>query len=381
MTRANGNGTGAPTAASASDRPVLSVRDLRTEFDTDGGTLTAVDGVSFDVHAGETVCLVGESGCGKTVTCESVTGLSTPPGRITDGTVRFHGTDLVQCSDRELRGVRGDGIAHVFQNPQGALDPVYSVGAQITEAIHIHRDVSERAARDRAVDLLDRVGIPDPSARFDEYPHEFSGGMQQRVAIAVALAADPDLLVADEPTTALDVTIQASVLSLFRELQAEREMATLFVTHDLGVVAEVADRVVVMYGGKVMERGPVGEVLSDPAHPYTRALLECLPGRGAATTGIPGDVPDPADPPRGCRFHPRCPHAVDACRTGAQPPRFEVGETAADGHGPSTHDVSCVHYDGEDTRADELRRDPGETDPPGERVAGDGGTAGGERGE
>jgi peptide/nickel transport system ATP-binding protein len=379
MTR--GDRTGATAGGSTRDRPVLSVRDLRTEFDTDDGRLTAVDGVSFDVHAGETVCLVGESGCGKTVTCESITGLSVPLGRVTDGTVRFRGTDLVQCSDRDLREVRGAGIAHVFQNPQGALDPVYAVGEQITEAIHIHRDVSDRAARDRAADLLDRVGIPDPSARFDDYPHELSGGMQQRVAIAVALAADPDLLVADEPTTALDVTIQASVLSLFRELQAEREMATLFVTHDLGVVAEVADRVVVMYGGKVMERGPVGEVLSDPAHPYTRALLECLPGRAAAMTGIPGDVPDPADPPHGCRFHPRCPHAVEACRTGAQPPRFDVDETAADGREESTHDVSCVHYEGGKARANELRRDPGETDPPGEQVAGDGGTTGGERGE
>ena len=315
--------------------PILSVRDLRTHFETPGRTVRAVDGVSFEVHPGETVCLVGESGCGKTVTCESLTRLvDSPPARIVGGEVRYDGEDLTLASDRRLREVRGDGIAHVFQNPQGALDPVYAVGEQVVEAIRVHRDVPRREARDRAVDLLDRVGIPNAPQRADEYPHEFSGGMRQRVAIAVALAADPDVLVADEPTTALDVTIQASILRLLRELRTERRMAVVFVTHDLAVVSEIADRVVVMYAGKVMERGPVEAVLGDPAHPYTRALLECLPGRAAATEGIAGDVPDPADPPSGCRFHPRCPHAVEACTGGDQPELREAGDARA----------ACVFY-------------------------------------
>jgi peptide/nickel transport system ATP-binding protein len=314
--------------------PILSVRDLRTYFDAPETTLRAVAGVSFDVFPGETVALVGESGCGKTVTCESLTRIDSPPARIVGGEIRYDGEDLTRASDRRLREVRGDGIAHVFQNPQGALDPVYTVGEQIVEAVRAHGGVPRGEARDRAVDLLDRVGIPNASNRAGEYPHEFSGGMRQRAAIAVALAGDPDLLVADEPTTALDVTTQASVLGLFRDLQAERDMAVVFVTHDIGVVSEIADRVVVMYAGKVMERGPVETVLVDPAHPYTRALLDCLPGRAAATEGIGGEVPDPADPPSGCRFHPRCPHAIEVCTGGEQP---EL-------HGADDSRAACVFY-------------------------------------
>jgi peptide/nickel transport system ATP-binding protein len=223
----------------------------------------------------------------------------------------------------------------VFQNPQGALNPVYTVGAQIREAIQLHRDVSNAAARSRVVELLDRVGIPDAAARVDDYPHELSGGMKQRAVIAMALASDPDVLVADEPTTALDVTIQAQILRLLGDLQAELDTSIVFVTHDLGVVAEIADRVVVMYAGKVMERGDVFDVFGDPAHPYTQGMLDCLPGTGGAMDAIEGSLPDLTDPPAGCRFSPRCPHAVEDCRVGDQPPleRVDAG-----------HDVSCVYY-------------------------------------
>jgi peptide/nickel transport system ATP-binding protein len=318
--------------------PLLSIRDLHTVFHTDEGLVRAVDGVSFDVGRGETVCLVGESGSGKTVTGESVTRLlRTPPGEIAGGEIVFDGRDLTTLSDAALRELRGDRIAHVFQNPQSTLNPVYTVGWQIVEAIRIHEDVSRSAARDRAIDLLDRVGIPEATRRFGDYPHEFSGGMKQRVAIAMALSTNPDLLIADEPTTALDVTIQSQILDLLGDLQREFDMSVLLITHDLGVVAEVADRVVVMYAGKVMERGDVFDVFERPAHPYTRALLACLPGRGDDTSSIGGRLPSPIDPPDGCRFHPRCDHAVEACARGEQPQHATVG-------GDADHDVSCVHY-------------------------------------
>ena len=316
------------------DDPLLSVRNLRTHFRTDEGTVRAVDGVSFDVAAGETVCLVGESGCGKTVTAESITRLfRSPPGEIVSGSVVFDGTDLTDLDDEQLRDLRGARIAHVFQNPGDALNPVYTVGWQLREALALHRDVTGTEADDAAADLLDRVGIPDARTRLDDYPHELSGGMRQRVLIAMALAGRPDLLIADEPTTALDVTVQAGILDLLADLQAEFGMSVLFITHDLGVVAEIADRVVVMYAGRVMEQGDVREIFDRPAHPYTRALLDCLPSRGG-TRGIPGSTPDPAEFPAGCRFHPRCPHAVEACRTGERPPLHTVDgddERAADG--------------------------------------------------
>ncbi|SDZ81258.1 peptide/nickel transport system ATP-binding protein [Haloplanus vescus] len=318
--------------------PLLSIRDLRTVFHTDEGLVRAVDGVSFDVDRGETVCLVGESGSGKTVTGESITRLiRTPPGEIAGGEIVFDGRDLTTLSDAELRSLRGDRIAHVFQNPQGALNPVYTVGWQIVEAIRLHEDVDEPTARSRAIDLLDRVGIPEATRRFDDYPHEFSGGMKQRVSLAMALATSPDLLIADEPTTALDVTIQNQILDLLRELQDEFDMSILLITHDLGVVAEVADRVVVMYAGKVMERGGVFDVFERPSHPYTRALLECLPGRGEGAA-IGGTLPPATDPPDGCRFHPRCSYAVDACSEGEQPPACAADDDP-------DHVVSCVHYE------------------------------------
>ena len=318
---------------------LLSVSDLRVRFDTDRGVVQALGGVDFSVERGETLCLVGESGSGKTVACESLTRLVQTPSAELDGEIRFDGRDLLSLPDGELREIRGDRIAHVFQNPQGALDPVYTVGEQLVEAIRIHRNASASKARRRAIGLLDRVGIPDPAERIDEYPHEFSGGMKQRVVLATALAADPDVLVADEPTTALDVTTQAQILRLLRELQDERGMAVVFVTHDLGVVAQVADRVVVMYAGKVMERGDVETLFENPAHPYTRALLDCLPRGDREPRPIPGSFPDPTDPPSGCRFHARCEHAIADCRSGEQPPAAAV---AGDGHA-----AACLYYDDE----------------------------------
>ncbi|MFW6382481.1 MAG: ABC transporter ATP-binding protein [Haloferacaceae archaeon] len=335
------------------DDPLLSVRELRTRIDTDDGPLFAVDGVSFAVDRGETVCLVGESGSGKSVTCESLTGIvPQPPAAVVGGSVTFDGRDLTTLTDRELRTVRGRRIGHVFQNPSRALDPVYTVGKQVAEPIAIHEDVSRGHARDRAVDLLRRVGIPRPDQRVDDHPHEFSGGMRQRVAIAAALAADPDLLVADEPTTAVDVTVQARLLELFREL-ADGGTGLLLVTHDLRVAAAAADRVVVMYGGTVVERGPVETVFDDPAHPYTQALFDShgTDRRGGRTVSdrdadervARGNVP--AD---GCRFRTECPYAVEACAGGDQPPFREV-DAAAD-----RHVASCVHY-APDGDASEIR--------------------------
>ena len=318
-----------------SDDPLLAVEGLTTTFETDAGRLVAVDDVDLTVDAGETVCLVGESGSGKTVATESITGLIDAPGSTIDGVVRFRGRDLLGLSEPALRSVRGAEIAHVFQNPQEAMNHCYTVGWQIAEAIQVHESVSDTDARARAVELLDQVGIANASARADDYPHEFSGGQKQRVMIAMALAGDPDLLIVDEPTTALDVTVQAQILSLLASIQARLGMGILFVTHDLGVVAQIADRVVVLYAGKVMERGGVVDVFERPAHPYTRRLLECVPSIGGTGSGIPGTLPDLRDPPDGCRFAPRCEHAEPACRAGGQPPAHAVG---------TSQQASCVHY-------------------------------------
>ncbi|MFB6251178.1 MAG: ABC transporter ATP-binding protein [Halobellus sp.] len=328
------------------DAPLLDVTDLRTTFDTESGELVAVDGIDFTVERGETVCLVGESGSGKTVTVESLTGLiDQPPGRIT-GSVRFKGKELTDLPPAELRTHRGASIAHVFQNPQDALNHCYTVGWQLIEAIRVHEDVTKAEARARAIDLLSTVGIPDPAGRIDEYPHQFSGGEKQRVMIAMALVTEPDLLVADEPTTALDVTIQAGILQLLDDLKAEYGMGVLFVTHDLATVSEIADRMVVLYAGEVMERGTVLDVFQRPAHPYTRRLLACLPGWGDGPAGevetrggIAGSLPDPTDLPDGCRFAARCSHAVSACSAGDQPPEIDL----TDGHS-----VSCIHYEAGD---------------------------------
>lgn len=317
------------------DSPLLEVQGLSTSFRTDAGELIAVDDIDFTINEGETVCIVGESGSGKTVATESITRIVKSPPATVNGSVRFRGVDLDALSESELRSYRGNRIAHIFQNPQESMNHCYTVGWQIVEAIHVHEDVSKEEARARAIDLMDQVGIPNASSRFDDYPHEFSGGQKQRIMIAMALVGNPDLLIADEPTTALDVTVQAQILTLLNELQEEYGMGILFVTHDLGVVAEIADHIVVMYAGKVMERGDVFDIFEDPAHPYTQALLRCVPGKGTVTRGIPGSLPDPTNPPHGCRYSARCDFAVQDCKTGSQPKEFEV---------ESGHRVSCVYY-------------------------------------
>jgi peptide/nickel transport system ATP-binding protein len=319
---------------------LLSVEGLRVEFPTDEGSVEAVDGIDFTVDRGEVVCLVGETGSGKTAVCEALTRLA--DGATIEGSIRFDGREVTDCDDRSLREIRGGRIAHVFQQPGTSLDPVYTVGDQIIEAIRLHDDISRSEARERAVSLLEDVGIAAPEERVDAYPHQLSGGMRQRVAIATALAADPDLLVADEPTTALDVTIQAGVLELLRELGTERDLAVLLVTHDLGVVAELADRVVVLYDGRVMERGGVSAVFERPAHPYTRMLLGSLRGMGTETATE--TRPTPAD--TGCPFRPECPYAVSDCSSG-YPDFHPASET-------DIHEAACVFY-GPDYDIESLR--------------------------
>ncbi|MEV0155824.1 ABC transporter ATP-binding protein [Micromonospora sp. NPDC050686] len=290
--------------------PLLAIEDLAVEFRTEDGLVRAVDRVSYEVHPGEVVGLVGESGSGKSVTAMSVLGLIRQPGRIAGGSIRFRGRDLRTASEREMRAVRGGEIGMIFQDPMTALNPVMTVGAQIVEALRLHqRRMSGAAARKRAVELLSLVGVPNPDTRFGQYPHEYSGGMRQRAMIAMAIANDPVLIIADEPTTALDVTIQAQVLRLLRTAQREAGSATILITHDLGVIAELADRVVVMYAGRVVEHGDVHTIFSAPRHPYTVGLMGSLPNlaeQGAPLRPIPGSPPSLLDPPGGCPFHPRC---------------------------------------------------------------------------
>jgi peptide/nickel transport system ATP-binding protein/oligopeptide transport system ATP-binding protein len=298
--------------------PILSVRDLRAWFFTDQGIAKAVDGVSFDVRAGETLGIVGESGCGKTVTSLAVLGLlPQPPAKIMEGSsVRLGSEELVGAPEARLRALRGNQISMIFQEPMSSLNPVYTVGDQIAETLRLHRGMDRAAARAAAVALLDEVGISDPSRRVDEYPHQLSGGMRQRVMIAMAISCAPKLLIADEPTTALDVTIQAQILELLAELRRTHGMAVLLITHDLGVVAEVCDRVVVMYAGQVVETGSVEDIFARPAHPYTRGLLGSLPSieaRGRRLVSIPGTVPSPLHWPDGCRFRARCSLAASGC--------------------------------------------------------------------
>ena len=298
--------------------PMLRVQDLRTYFFTDQGVVKAVDGVSFEVNEGETLGIVGESGCGKTVTSLSVLGLlPEPPAQIMAGSsVKFLGDEIIGADEGRMRNLRGNKISMIFQEPMSSLNPVYSVGDQIAEVLRVHRRMGRKEARYEAIRLLDEVGIPAPDRRVAEYPHQLSGGMRQRVMIAMALSCEPKLLIADEPTTALDVTIQAQILELLEELSLSHGMAVLLITHDLGVVAEVCDRVVVMYAGQVIETGTVNEIFTEPAHPYTRGLLASLPSvtnSGRRLNSISGTVPNPVDWPRGCRFRERCPEAGDGC--------------------------------------------------------------------
>ncbi|PIL21080.1 hypothetical protein P775_05920 [Puniceibacterium antarcticum] len=317
-----------------SDTPLLDVRDLSIRVA--GVKPLLVDGISFALDPGQTLCIVGESGCGKSLTSLALMGLlQTPPLSITGGTARFAGRDLLTMTRQELGHVRGDRMAMIFQEPMSSLNPALKIGEQIAEAVRRHKGVGRDAARARALQMLERVRIPAAARRLDAYPHELSGGMRQRVMIAMALANDPELLIADEPTTALDVTIQAQILDLMRELQAETGAAMILITHDLGVVAEMADQVAVMYAGRIVEKGPVAQIFDDPQHPYTIGLMSSMPSLGARAdrlVTIPGVVPQAADMPAGCRFASRCPFRSGICDT--VPPLSSVG---------NGHDVACFH--------------------------------------
>jgi oligopeptide/dipeptide ABC transporter ATP-binding protein len=330
------------TRASSESRidTILAIRDLTTCFHVDGQVVRAVDGLDLEVRRGETLALVGESGCGKTVTALSVLRLlSSPPAKIEAGQILFEGRDLLAIGDAEMRRVRGGRISMVFQDPMTSLNPVLTVGQQIAEVLRLHKRSSRAGARRQAVELLERLAIPSPESRVDAFPHQLSAGMKQRVLLAMALAGDPVLLIADEPTTSLDVTVEAQILELFRDIQREKRMAVLFITHDFGVVAELADRVVVMYAGRSVEEGPVEELFEKPRHPYTLGLFASMP-RGdrpkQKLEAIPGEVPSPFAFPRGCRFHPRCALALPSCRDRI-PPLTSVGPE---------HRSACLRLEG-----------------------------------
>ncbi|QSW98027.1 ABC transporter ATP-binding protein [Haloterrigena alkaliphila] len=329
---------------------LLEVEDLVVQFYAEDGVVRAVDGLSYEIERGETLGIVGESGAGKSVASLSLLRLIDGPGEIVEGEIRFKGRNVLECTDEALRDLRGNEIAMVFQDAGAALNPVYTVGEQIAEAVRAHRDVTDAAARERAIDLLERVGIPDAERRYSDYPHEFSGGMQQRAVIAMALSCDPDLLVCDEPTTGLDVTIEAQILELLEDLAAEFETAIQLVTHDLGVVAERCDRVLVMYAGRAVERATVEELYYDPKHPYTVGLMASIPRIGDdrdRLPAIPGTMPDLVQVPTGCRFHPRCPYAEEVC-TLRDPALLdaETGVDAADAD-PDAHLAACHEYTGD----------------------------------
>jgi len=328
--------------------PLLRVQDLHVEFRTRRGQALVLNGVDFELRAGETLCVVGESGCGKSMTALALLRLiPSPPGRIRDGRVLFQGEDLVRATDARMREVRGNRISMIFQEPMTSLNPVFSVGDQIGESLRLHAGLDAQAARQRAIEMLRQVGIPAPERRVDEYPHQLSGGMRQRVMIAMALACRPDILIADEPTTALDVTVQAQIFDLLRELQREKGTAILLITHDMGAVAEMADRVMVMYAGRVIEQGSADQVLSAPGHPYTRGLIDCLPELGSSAAfdddtredlaEIPGVVPSIWELGSGCAFRERCRHAMPRCAREV-PPMFAL---AGDGDGGTSHGAAC----------------------------------------
>ncbi|KMO33702.1 ABC transporter ATP-binding protein [Methylobacterium aquaticum] len=317
--------------------PVLSVRDLRVAFATRRGVLTALDGVSFEINRGEVLGVVGESGAGKSVTGSAVIGLIDPPGRIAGGEIRLAGERIDNLPPEAMRRVRGKRIGMIFQDPLTSLNPLYRVGRQIEETIRTHTDLSGRAARQRAIDLLAEVGIPAPERRIDGFPHEFSGGMRQRVVIALALAAEPELIIADEPTTALDVSVQAQIITLLKRLGRDHGTAVMLITHDMGVIAEAADRVAVMYAGRVAEIGPVAAVVGDPLHPYAKGLMGAIPSLSQETdrlAQIPGAMPRLSAIPPGCAFNPRCPKVFARC-TVDRPEPLTVG----------SHRVACHLYD------------------------------------
>jgi len=297
--------------------PLLEVKDLVVEFYTEGGIVRANDGVSINLDCGETLCVVGESGCGKSVMALSIMGLLPPAGKIIQGKVLFQGEDLLKMSEKKLREIRGRDISMIFQEPMTSLNPVYTIGSQLTEAIILHQKVSKKEAYNRALEIMEKVSIPLPRQRIKEYPHQLSGGMRQRIMIAMAIACHPKILIADEPTTALDVTIQAQILNLMLKLKEELGTAVILITHDFGVVAEFAKWVVVMYAGKVVEEGEVRSIFEKPLHPYTQGLLKSIPSidkKKGKLHVIKGSVPNPLDMPTGCSFHPRCPFCDDICR-------------------------------------------------------------------
>ena len=305
---------------------LLEVSNLTTVFDTPRGPVAAVDDVSFEIEAGETLGLVGESGSGKSVTALSIMRLVQPPGRVAGGRIVFNGQDLLTLDEKAMRSVRGAGIALIFQEPMTALNPVFRVGDQIAETLLVHRRANRREAKAKAIELLRAVRIPDPASRVNDYPHQLSGGMRQRVLIAISLACQPSLVIADEPTTALDVTIQAEILDLLREMKRAMNLSLLLITHDLGVIAETADRVAVMYAGRIVEMAPVRAIFRNPAHPYTRGLLASMPGGspGQRLRAIDGSVPLLGSLPPGCSFNPRCPDRFEPC-TAAPPPDYPAG--------------------------------------------------------
>jgi len=320
------------------EKTILRVKNLKTYFFTRRGIVKAVDGVDFNLLKSECLCLVGESGCGKTVTALSILGLiDTPPGRIVGGEIYYAGLNLLECPREQVRQIRGKEIAMIFQDAQSALNPVFTIGDQIAEQIKLHSGANNREAKARTVSLLEEVGIPSPEEAADYYPHQLSGGMKQRAMIAMSLSCDPQILIADEPTTAVDVTIKAQILDLFQQLKETRQMSLLFITHELGVVSEIGDRMVVMYAGKLAETATVAELLNNPKHPYTAGLIRCLPDMTQAKDrleSIPGIVPSLIDPPGGCLFHPRCDKALAICSQKEPPPVIVDGE----------HTVFCHLY-------------------------------------
>ncbi|GAA3410475.1 ABC transporter ATP-binding protein [Streptosporangium vulgare] len=319
-----------PSREAPGSEPLLAVDDLHVEFVTRQGVVKAVNGVSYSLNAGETLAVLGESGSGKSVTAQAIMGiLDSPPARVPRGEIRFRGTNLLELSEEARTQVRGRRIAMIFQDALSALNPVFTVGAQIGEMFRVHRGASKRDAEKKAIELMDRVRIPAARQRVHDYPHQFSGGMRQRIMIAMSIALDPEVLIADEPTTALDVTVQAQIMELLGELRRESDMGLILITHDLGVVADVADKIAVMYGGRIVENALVHDIYRRPAHPYAKGLLDSIPRvdqKGQELYAIKGMPPNLLDMPSGCAFHPRCPYRQDNCVVDA-PPLYEIGPT------------------------------------------------------